>query len=151
MRTCVEECLPVVVLCIESFVGVVWVVATRVSQEAAGRRALDVCHTNAARLVDKCSGSVSAILWEKIPESKAVVVEAEQDIHPPSVPLHCKCEGVAVVAVLAAFADWQDVAVINGAGIHLHQFQTFREVAGGEFQPEWRLGDEHSAVSADGV
>jgi hypothetical protein len=94
---------------------------------------------------------VSAILWEKIPESKAVVVEAEQDIHPPSVPLHCKCEGVAVVAVLAAFADWQCVAVINGAGIHLHQFQTFREVAGGEFQPERRLGDEHSAVSADGV
>ena len=118
------------------FVGIVRVVATRVSQEAAGRRALDVCHTNAARLVGKYGGSVSAKPGDKVSESEAVVVEAEQDIHPPSAPLQGKCEGVAVVAQLAAFADGQGVAVINGAGIHLHQFQAFREVAGGEFQPE---------------
>ena len=148
---CLGQGLPGGVVRVEPFVGIVRVVAARIAQESAGRGAPDAGHAYAAGLAGEVRCGVSAVSGQHVAEGESVIVEAEQDVHPPR-PLHRDHgELVAVVAVLAAFAYGQRVAVVDAGGLGLHQFESFGEVCRGKLQAQGRLVDQGAVVAADGV
>ena len=92
-----------------------------------------------------------SVLGYNVSESEAVIIDSEHDRQPPRSFFCRNGKYIAMVAIVAAFAYRKRVAVIDGAAVHFHQFDAFREVGRRDFQSEGRLVDEGSAVASNGV
>ena len=142
--------LPVVELRVKPFVWVIGIVATSIADELTGGASSPVRHTDSAHFLGKEACRMS-VLGHNVSESEAIIVDSEHDRQPPRSFFCRNGEYIAMVAIVAAFAYRKCVAVIDGAAVHFHQFDTFREVGRRDFQSEGRLVDEGSAVAGNGV